>query len=212
VRYHLTILLSFFLAAVLASVNGFSQQSEQEKMFAIEAQKMSARQRLIPHQLDSTILLSDQGAYEKADEKFKVVLKNLKSIPSDFTFHFGKNSFHLGLYKQSIDWLNKYIQLKGTSGQYSEAAVDWLAKAETALLKEREVQARQAGAQVAARARHVQCARAERAVGANERREAVAQHLSRATRHFGDLRIGRDHRARRREKRLRRSECNRGAL
>ncbi len=144
-RYHLTILLSFFLAAVLASVNGFSQQSEQEKLFDLEAQKVSARQRLITHQLDSAILLSDQGAYEKADEKFKIVLKNLKSIPSDFTFHFGKNSFHLGLYKQSIDWLNKYIQLKGTSGQYSEAAVDWLAKAETALLKEREVQARQAG-------------------------------------------------------------------
>jgi tetratricopeptide (TPR) repeat protein len=144
VRYHLILLLSFPVA-LLVSTHGFGQQSEQDKLFDIEAQRASARQRFIAHQLDSAIVLSDQGAFEKADEKFKHVLKNLKSIPSDFTFHFGKNSYYLGKYKQSIDWLNKYIQLKGTSGQYSEAAVDWLAKAETALLKEREVQAKQAG-------------------------------------------------------------------
>ena len=134
-----------FVAVLLASLHGFGQQSEQEKLFDMEAQKVSAKQRLITLQLDSAIVLSDQGAFEKADEKFKLVLKNLKSIPSDFTFHFGKNSFYLGKYKQSIDWLNKYVQLKGTSGQYSEAAVDWLAKAETELLKEQEVQAKQAG-------------------------------------------------------------------
>lgn len=142
-RYHPTIVLSF-LVALLATINGFGQ-SEQEKLFDIESQKVSAKQRLITLQLDSAIFLSDQGSFEKADEKFKLVLKSLKSIPSDFTFHFGKNSFYLGKYKQSIDWLNKYIQLKGTSGQYSEEAVDWMAKAETELLKEREVQAKQAG-------------------------------------------------------------------
>jgi len=143
VRYPLTIVLSF-LALLLATLSGFGQ-SEQEKLFNIEAQKVSTKQRLTTLQLDSAILLSDQGSFEKADEKFRLVLKSLKSIPSDFTFHFGKNSFYLGKYKQSIDWLNKYIQLKGTSGQYSEAAVDWLAKAEVELLKEREVQAKQAG-------------------------------------------------------------------
>jgi tetratricopeptide (TPR) repeat protein len=144
VRYPSILLLSFPVA-LFVSIPGFTQQSEQDKLFDIEVQKVSAKQRLITHQLDSAIVLSDQGAFEEADEKFKYVLKNLKSIPSDFTFHFGKNSYYLGKYKQSIDWLNKYIQLKGTSGQYSEAAVDWLAKAETELLKEREVQAKQAG-------------------------------------------------------------------
>ena len=143
-RYHRSLFLSFPVA-LLATFNGFGQQSEQEKLFDIEAQKVSAKQRLITLQLDSAILLSDRGAFEKADEKFKLVLKSLKSIPSDFTFYFGRNSFYLGKYKQSIDWLNKYIQLKGTSGQYSEASVDWLAKAEVELLKEREVQAKQAG-------------------------------------------------------------------
>ena len=142
-RHQLAIVLCF-LVALLATLNGFGQ-SEQEKLFDIESQKVSAKQRLISLQLDSAILLSDQGSFEKADQKFKLVLKSLKSIPSDFTFHFGKNSFYLGKYKQSIDWLNKYIQLKGTSGQYSEAAVDWMAKAEVELLKERDVQAKQAG-------------------------------------------------------------------
>jgi tetratricopeptide (TPR) repeat protein len=143
VRHTLTLLA--FLMALTASISGFAQQTEQEKLFDIEAQKVSARQRQITLQLDSAIVLSDLGAYEKADEKFKLVLKNLKSIPSDFTYHFGRNSFYLGQYKQTIDWLNKYIQLKGTSGQYSEAAVDWMAKAEAELLKEREVQSKQAG-------------------------------------------------------------------
>ena len=96
-------------------------------------------------QLDSAILLSEQEAFEAADEKFRFVLKNLKSIPSDFTYHFGRNSFHLGKYKQSIDWLNKYLQLKGTSGQYSQDAVDWLTQAEAELLKERDIQSQKAG-------------------------------------------------------------------
>jgi hypothetical protein len=37
-----------------------------------------------------------------------------------------------------VDWLNKYIQLKGTQGQYSEEAIEWLSKAEKELMKERE--------------------------------------------------------------------------
>jgi tetratricopeptide (TPR) repeat protein len=130
---------------MLISSASFGQQSEQEKLLELEAQKAALRQRSITAQLDSAILLSDQGAYEKADEKFKTVLKNLKSIPSDFTFHFGMNSFHLGKYKQSIDWLSKYIQLKGTTGQYSETAAEWQVKAEAELLKEREIQSKQAG-------------------------------------------------------------------
>ena len=145
----------FLLVGLVVSINGWAQ-SEQEKIQEIESQKISVRQRAITVQLDSAILLSDMGAYEQADERFKLVLKSLKSIPSDFTFHFGRNSFYLGNYKQSIDWLNKYIQLKGTSGQYSEEAVSWLAKAETELLKEREMQAQQAG-QVLSRDYDIDC-------------------------------------------------------
>jgi hypothetical protein len=61
-------------------------------------------------------------------------------VPSDLTYHFGKNSFYLGKYRQSIDWLNKYIQLKGTQGQYSEDAIEWLGKAEKELMKLKELE------------------------------------------------------------------------
>lgn len=108
-------------------------------------QREAEKQRIISMTVDSAIYLSEQEAYIAADEKFRYVLKSLKSIPSDLTYHFGFNSFHLGKYKQSVDWLNKYIQLKGTSGQYSEKAVEWLKKAEVELLRENELASRQAG-------------------------------------------------------------------
>jgi hypothetical protein len=120
-------------------------QSEQEKMAALEMQKTVSRQQSITMQLDSAILLSHQGEYTAADKKFLFVLKNMRSIPSDLTYHFGVNSFYMKKYKQSVDWLNKYIQLKGTSGQYSEPAVEWLGKAEVELLKEQRAQSAKAG-------------------------------------------------------------------
>jgi hypothetical protein len=79
----------------------------------------------------------DLGEYELADKKLRLVLENIKSVPSDLTFFFGKNSFYLKRYKQSIDWINKYIQLKGTSGQYYTEATDVLNKAQVELLNER---------------------------------------------------------------------------
>ena len=122
-----------------------SAQSEEEKIAAIELQKTVGRQRSVLLQLDSAILLSHDGNYEAANTKFLYVLKNMRSIPSDLTYHFGLNSYWLGKYKQSVDWLNKYIQLKGTSGQYSEQAVTWLKKAEVELLKEQQAEAAKAG-------------------------------------------------------------------
>jgi hypothetical protein len=132
-----SILLFFLIYSSLA-------QTEVEKIKQLEEQRQIDKQRKVTVKLDSAIRLSEEGQYEQADEKFKTVLKTIRSVPSDLTFHFGKNSFFIGKFKQSVDWLNKYIQLKGTSGQYSEQAVDWLAKAETELLKEKEREAKQA--------------------------------------------------------------------
>ena len=80
----------------------------------------------------------EKEEYLAADEKLNYVLKNIKSVPSDLAYYFGENSYHIGKYKQSIDWLNKYIQLKGTAGQHSQAAVLWLKKAEVEHLKEKQ--------------------------------------------------------------------------
>jgi hypothetical protein len=87
--------------------------------------------------LDSGVYFMDHGEHLRADEKFRHVLQNIRSVPSDLTFYFGKNSYFLSEFKQSIDWLNKYIQLKGTSGQYYAEATDWLRKAEAQYLVQR---------------------------------------------------------------------------
>lgn len=115
-------------------------------MRLLEMRRQSERQQLIAQKIDSAVRLMEEEEYELADKKFVAVLKMVKSVPSDLTFHFGKNSFFLKKYKQSVDWLNKYIQLKGTTGKFSEEAIDWKAKAEVELLKEQAVDAQQVAA------------------------------------------------------------------
>ncbi|HRI78765.1 MAG TPA: hypothetical protein PLR06_04445, partial [Cyclobacteriaceae bacterium] len=56
----------------------------------------------------------------------------------------GKHSYHLKKYKQSIDWLTKYIQLKGTAGQFSVETAEILKLAENDLLAERNAASQKA--------------------------------------------------------------------
>lgn len=130
-----------FLLATSATV--FSQ-TESEKIKQLEIQRQADRQRAMGMKLDSAVTLMNQGNYEAADEKFLTILKSVKSVPSDITFYFGKNSYFLGRYKQSVDWLNKYIQLKGTSGQFSQETITLKKKAEVELLKEKDQESKQA--------------------------------------------------------------------
>ena len=76
------------------------------------------------------------GQYEDADEAFKFVLDNSKSLNPDICYYFGVNSLFLKKYKQSINWLNKYLELKGSQGEFSDKCGDYLALAEKAYLKE----------------------------------------------------------------------------
>lgn len=123
------------LLAMLAAHTAFSQDRTRAEEYV--KQQEQAKKAALMRELDSGVYLMDNGAYAAADNKFKYVLANIKSVPSDLTYYFGKNSFYLGLYKQSIDWLNKYIQLKGTNGQYSQDAVQWKKRAETEFMKEK---------------------------------------------------------------------------
>lgn len=120
------------------------QDAEREKIRQMEMQKEAEKSRYIRQQMDSGIVYVNRQQYEKADEKLKYALNNMKSIPSDLAFYFGKNSFYMEKYKQSIDWLTKYIQLKGTSGQYSTEATDLLKKAEKELLAQHAVESQKA--------------------------------------------------------------------
>ena len=116
---------------VVIGHTAFAQEAEMEKL------REEQRIRSIRAQLDSAVILTDAGDYEKADAMYQYVLKNLRSIPSDLAYHFGRNSYLMGKYAQSIDWLSKYIQLKGVSGTHYDEAVQWLDKANAARLKER---------------------------------------------------------------------------
>ncbi len=100
-------------------------------------QQEQMRKAELLRQLDSGVYLMDIGEHVTADTKFRYVLENIKSVPSDLTFFFGKNSYYLEKYKQTIDWLTKYIQLKGTNGQYSKEASTLLKNAEAEYLKEK---------------------------------------------------------------------------
>lgn len=80
--------------------------------------------------LDLGITQFDNGMYKDADASFREVLSNVKVLPAEICYYFGANSFYLSKYKQSINWLNKYIALKGTSGQFFENASALLKKAE----------------------------------------------------------------------------------
>ena len=82
-------------------------------------------------QMDDGEDLMKQGRHEEADEKFLFIIEKMEVLPSEIAFLFGQNSFHLMKYKQSINWLNKYIQIKGTKGRYYEPAVKYLQLAES---------------------------------------------------------------------------------
>ncbi len=131
-----------FFAFIFISGSVFAQEKEQVEQFRLQAEQR--KRAMIMQVLDSAVRYMDEGQYTLADTKLVYVLNNLKSIPSDLTFYFGKNSFYLEKYKQSVDWLNKYIQLKGSSGQFYSETLAILKKSEEGLLKERAKQAAKA--------------------------------------------------------------------
>ncbi len=111
--------------------------AQQTKVDQYRMQQEQLKKSALLRELDSGVYYMELGDHLVADEKFQYVLENVNSVPSDLTFFFGKNSYHLEKYKQSIDWLNKYIQLKGTNGQYSAEAVSLLKKSEEEFIKEK---------------------------------------------------------------------------
>jgi hypothetical protein len=125
------VFLSFLFC--LLTCGSLLAQTDPEEYRIQSEQRMRAQ---IMQVMDSAVVMLDEGQYARADEKFRYVLANLKSVPSDLTFYFGKNSFYLNKFKQSTDWLTKYIQLKGTMGTFYAEAVELLKKGEAELRRE----------------------------------------------------------------------------
>nr|MCU0356541.1 hypothetical protein [Cyclobacteriaceae bacterium] len=109
----------------------FQESPAQNDKAAVEQfrrdQELMKRSELL-RVMDSAVVFMNEGKYELADQRFLYVLNNIHGVPSDLTFYFGKNSYFLGRFKQSVDWINKYIQMKGTTAQYSAEAMDILKK------------------------------------------------------------------------------------
>jgi len=93
------------------------------------------RESELLRRMDKGAELMATGNYDSAQLLFQSVLQNMEKLPSDMAYYFGRNSYHLRKYKQSINWLNKYIQLKGTKGKYYEPAIQFLQYAEEEYLK-----------------------------------------------------------------------------
>lgn len=139
-------MIRFYLSTLLILMLLQHSEAQQTKVDEFLLQQEQLKKTATSRELDSGVYYMDIGNFKKADEKFQYVLENVKSVPSDLTFFFGKNSYHLQKYKQSIDWLNKYIQLKGTNGQYSQEAVQWLKRSEAEFIKEKSTASSNVGA------------------------------------------------------------------
>lgn len=131
-----------FVCAFLMFIDTVAQDRDRTKAQEFAVQQEQMRKTMVMREMDSGVYYMDLGMHDIADEKFRFVLANVKSVPSDLTFYFGKNSFLQSKFKQSIDWLNKYIQLKGTNGQFSQEAITWKTKAEGEFLKEKSQSAK----------------------------------------------------------------------
>ncbi len=119
-----SILISFFLFSILITNAQLIMESE------------------ILRRMDYGKGLMEAGSYDDAQVEFLFVLENMEKLPSEMAYYFGRNSYHLEKYKQSINWLNKYIQLKGTKGRYYELSIKYLQLAEEEFLKLRRGQVR----------------------------------------------------------------------
>lgn len=128
---------------VIITLTG-SAQDDRTAAQQLRAEQEQAKRAALLRTMDEAVSQMNEGLYADADEKFVYVLNNIRGVPSDLTFYFGKNSFYLNKFKQSVDWLNKYIQLKGTTGQHYAEAVDLLKKAEVEVLNERAREAAKA--------------------------------------------------------------------
>ena len=91
--------------------------------------------------MDEGVEYMNTGKFALADDIFREVLRNVEVVPADLCFYFGKNSYHLNKFSQSIDWLNKYIEIKGTSGRFFDQAVEYkqLAEADMKMDTEDEI-------------------------------------------------------------------------
>ncbi|MEM6524308.1 MAG: hypothetical protein AAGF85_17915 [Bacteroidota bacterium] len=123
----------FLTLFLLAGPLAFSQTQEEIIQRQI-MDKEKAEKAALDRVLEEGVALMQEEKYEEAEVNFKQVLSESRVVPTILTFYFGKNSYYLGKYKQSIDWLNKYLELKGTNGRFYEECSELLELANASYL------------------------------------------------------------------------------
>jgi len=145
--------LLLFILIPFASVAQTQEEKILEQVRDREHAKNAALMRKMDHGVDSM----NVEKYEVAEKLFKTVLKESKVVPTDLCFYFGKNSYYLDKYQQSIDWLNKYIEIKGTSGRFYAESVELLEKAKAGFLKVRYEDRKEAAQTISSSNYEVDC-------------------------------------------------------
>ncbi len=134
---------SLFVSAVLLfgiSWMACGQITQEDKIREQQMAAEAARSTMISRMIDEGVDRMEMGEYEAANTIFRDVLEKARVVPTDLTYFFGKNSYFLGKFQQSVDWLTKYVELKGTKGQYYEDCLNYLDKARAEVRKEKAVE------------------------------------------------------------------------
>ena len=103
---------------VTVAIGPVFSQTQEELLQQQMMDREQAQHAEVSRMLDEGVILMEREEYDEADDLFRQVLKRAKVVPTDLTFYFGKNSFYQEKYKQSIDWLNKYIELNVQNDRY----------------------------------------------------------------------------------------------
>jgi hypothetical protein len=141
-----------FILPFLISLQVICLAQDNDLMRDIMMSKKAERDRQIEQAYEETMA----GNYAIADELYRQILTTKQPIPSNLCFYFGKNSYHLAKYHQSIDWLNKYIELKGTEGAFFEETKKLLALNKKILQQERNI-ARQQTEEILSKSYDIDC-------------------------------------------------------
>jgi len=92
---------------LLWSFNSFGQQSDNRE--------------LSDKYLEEAKLLNQQGRYEEANLVFRKILAFGEVIPSELCYHFAETLYGIGQYQNSKNFVDKYFQLTGRTGDnYNE--------------------------------------------------------------------------------------------
>ncbi|MEP2772690.1 MAG: hypothetical protein ABJH05_11105 [Fulvivirga sp.] len=148
---HLILFASLLLASAAAA------QTQEDQILQQVRDQEHARNAAIMRKMDQGVDSMNIGSYQVAEKLFREVLKEAKVVPTDLTFYFGKNSYLLEKYQQSIDWLNKYIEIKGTSGRYYEETIQLLGHAKNAFLKIRSEERKEASQLISSSNYEIDC-------------------------------------------------------